>query len=57
MKVIATKSVHFPTLNWGINAGQERDLPEDKASQDFILAHNAISKVAAPNSRKETVKN
>jgi hypothetical protein len=54
MRVIAKKSVFFPKLKWGINAGQERELPEDKAAQNIILAHNAISKIAAKD--KETIK-
>jgi hypothetical protein len=57
MRVTANKSVHFPALNWGINAGAERDLPDDKTAQEVILAHNAIRKVATPAAKKETVKN
>lgn len=45
MKVVSKKSVSFPKLNWGINVGEERELPEDKVSQDIILAHGSISKV------------
>jgi hypothetical protein len=56
MRVKATKSIHFPKLGWGINAGTERELPEDKAAQDAIIAHPAISKVAAAAKEKETIK-
>jgi hypothetical protein len=42
MQVTATKSVSFPTLNWGINAGDTRELPADKDAQALILAHSAI---------------
>lgn len=51
MRVQARKSVHFPKLNWGINAGQQRELPEDKKAQELILSHGAITKV--PASKKE----
>jgi hypothetical protein len=43
MKVTSTKSVSFPKFDWGITAGQTRELPEDKAAQKAILAHPAIS--------------
>ena len=56
MKVTTTKSVHFPKLNWGITAGTVRDLPEDKAAQDAILAHGAISRVSVAVKEKETIK-
>lgn len=45
MKVSSKKSVYFPKLNWGINAGETRDLPDGIEAQSIILAHNAISKV------------
>jgi hypothetical protein len=54
MQVTATKSVHFPKLNWGISAGQERELPADKAAQDVILAHGSISRIGAKE--KESIK-
>jgi hypothetical protein len=44
MKVTSTKSVDFPSLNWGITAGDTRELPDDKDAQAVILAHPAISK-------------
>jgi hypothetical protein len=42
--VTSRKSVDFPKLNWGITAGETRELPEDKKAQAVILAHPAISK-------------
>lgn len=44
-RVTSTKSVSFPKLNWGINAGAERELPEEVEAQEIILAHSAISLV------------
>ncbi len=45
MKVTSRRSVHFPSLDWGINAGETRELPSDKETQKAILAHPAISEV------------
>jgi hypothetical protein len=45
MQVTATFSVDFPELNWGINAGEVRELPEDKDAQALILAHPDIKEV------------
>jgi hypothetical protein len=45
MKVTSRRSVHFPKLNWGITAGDVRELPEDKDMQRIILAHPAISEI------------
>lgn len=54
MKVTSTKSVHFGKLDWGINAGEERELPEDQAAQKEILEHYAIKRVgeSASQSRR-----
>lgn len=52
MKVTSNKSVHFPKLKWGINKGQERELPSDKDAQKQILAHNAISEVGSKTTKK-----
>ena len=43
MKVFSKKSVSFPKLSWGINAGKTRELPKDKKAREAILAHPAIS--------------
>lgn len=45
MLVTAKISVDFPDLGWGINAGEERELPEDKEAQARILAHPDIEQV------------
>lgn len=44
-KVTSKSSVSFPKLNWGINAGTERELPKDKEACAVILAHPDISEV------------
>ena len=45
MHVTAINSVDFPELHFGINAGEVRELPEDKDAQAVILAHPDIKKV------------
>jgi len=45
MRVTSTKSISFPSLNWGITAGGERELPEDKEAQARILQEPEISEV------------
>jgi hypothetical protein len=45
MQVTAKTSVDFPKLGWGINAGDVRELPEDKDAQAVILAEPTISEV------------
>lgn len=44
MKVTSKESIHFPSLNWGITAGEVKELPADKEAQAVILAHPMISK-------------
>lgn len=44
MKVTSKESIHFPSLNWGINAGEIKELPADKEAQAVILSHPSISK-------------
>jgi hypothetical protein len=34
----STKTVDFPALDWGINAGETRALPDDANSQEIILS-------------------
>lgn len=46
-KVISTKSISFPTLNWGITAGVETELPEDKEMQERILMEAEITIVGS----------
>ncbi len=45
MIVTSKVSVDFPKFQWGINAGQERELPEDAEAQKQILAHPDIVEV------------
>lgn len=47
MKVTSTDTIHFSSLNWGITAGETKELPEDKDSQAIILAHPSITPVNA----------
>jgi hypothetical protein len=42
--VTSKKSISFPKFDWGITAGDTRELPEDKDAQKAILAHPSISK-------------
>lgn len=43
--VTSTMTLDFPTLGWGIHAGESRELPEDPEAQSVILARDCISKV------------
>lgn len=57
-KVKSIKTISFPKLNWGINAGEERELPEDKEAQTRILSEDGIEivgekKVEIKNSNKK----
>jgi hypothetical protein len=45
MKVTSKKSISFPKHNWGITAGEVRELPEDKDAQKRILAEPDIEEV------------
>lgn len=42
--VTSTKDVDFPTLNWGISAGETRELPQDAEARTAILAVQFITK-------------
>ena len=44
-KVTSKKSISCPKLNWGITAGEIRELPEDKDAQKRILAEPEIEEV------------
>lgn len=53
MKVTSNKTISFPSLGWGINAGEVRDLPEDAKAQETILASKYIKEVGqAPSTDK-----
>jgi len=54
MKVTSKKTLRFPSLQWGINAGQEKSLPENEEAQKVILAHPAIT-VAGGTQQPSTV--
>lgn len=41
--VTSTKTIDFPSLNWGITAGEERELPSDPEAQERILSNHFIS--------------
>lgn len=40
--VTADRSVDFPSLDWGINAGEQRELPVEEEAQKIILANHHI---------------
>ncbi len=44
-KVISTKSISFPTLNWGITEGVVTEMPADKEAQERILMESEITLV------------
>lgn len=52
MEVTSRESVDFPKLDWGITAGETRELPEDKDAQAVILAHPDIREVKPKTGRK-----
>ena len=54
MKVTSSKSIRFPKLNWGISAGEMRELPEDKEAQARIMQEQEITLVDTIT-KKETV--
>lgn len=41
--VTSTLTIDFPSLKWGINAGEKRALPVDAEAQKAILAVSCIS--------------
>ena len=54
MKVSSTETIHFPSLNWGITAGETKELPADKEAQAVILSHPAITSVKDNKSDKKS---
>jgi hypothetical protein len=42
-KVTSAKDITFPSLDWGISAGTEKELPEEKKIRDRILEEDCIS--------------
>lgn len=55
-KVTSTKSISFPKLNWGISAGEVKELPEEKEAQERILQEFEITKVEENNNIKNKEK-
>lgn len=45
MKVTSKKNISFPKLNWGINKGEEKELPNDENKQKKILKNKKIIKI------------
>lgn len=43
MKVTSRKTIDFPKYNWGIRAGEERELPKDKQAAEAIQSNRYIS--------------
>lgn len=43
MKVKSTATVSFPSLNWGIGAGEEKECPNEFV--DEVLKQHVITKV------------
>lgn len=56
MKVTSTKSISFPGLNWGITAGDVRELPDDKEASARIMEEPEISEVVENITKKDNVK-
>jgi len=43
MIVTSNKSLRFPQFQWGIHAGEAKELPDSEEAREAILAHPAIS--------------
>lgn len=55
MKVTSKKSIRFNALDWGISAGQVKELPEGKEAQERILSEpeiNIVEDVKIINNKK-----
>jgi len=52
MRVTSSKTIDFPSLGWGINAGEVADLPDDKEAQELILQNAHITKSSSGTSKK-----
>lgn len=55
MKVTSTKSISFPGLNWGITAGDVRELPDDQEASARIMQEPEISEVVENITKKDNV--
>ncbi len=47
--VTSNADIDFPELQWGIHAGETRELPVDEAAQEIILSNDHIKKVEQSN--------
>lgn len=47
MEIVSSKSVSFPKLNFGMNAGVPVEAPKDKKILETVLAHPCVSEVKA----------
>ena len=45
MKITSNKTIHFPSLSFGIEKGEVKDMPKDKKTQEAILSNRHISEV------------
>ena len=52
-KVTSHRTINFPKLDWSIEKGEEKELPEGKEAQEAILAHWAISEVGGKSKSQE----
>lgn len=59
MKVKSSVGISFPSLGWGIAAGEEKELPDDIAEE--VLKQHVITKVdehpVKESSKKEKINN
>ena len=57
MKVTSTETLSFPQFNWGIHAGETRELPADKEAEKAILGHASISEAKESKAGASAPKN
>ena len=56
MKVTSRKTINFPKFGFGLKAGEEKELPENKEAQEAILENHYITKVGQSSRQDETKK-
>lgn len=44
-QVTSSKTIDFPSFQWGIHEGEIRELPEDEEAQKVILSNAYITKI------------
>jgi len=52
MKVTSKKTIDFPKYNWGVRAGEERELPKDKEAAEAIQSNRYVS-VVKPEAKSQ----